>query len=98
MKELTTEERTTIETSFYSGFAIRLPNGTIRRFPACQWHDDRAYRLQGNQLIKLDSRDNGFAEIGRETLPDGTQWTSGFHDDELGEWFELLHTDCSDLL
>lgn len=86
---------TTIETSFYSGFAIKLPSGQIRRFPACQWHDDKAFRIEGNELVKLASRDNGFAEIGREPLPDGTQWTTGFHDDELGEWFDLIQREVA---
>lgn len=91
-----TEEKcmkTIIETGFQKAFSLRMPGGAIRRFPCCDWHDDHSYAVivDGERfvLVHEDSRDNGFKELGREALPEGTQATYGYHDDEHGEFRPL---------
>jgi hypothetical protein len=78
-----------MKTSFNNGFSVKLPNGKIRSFGACQWSSDAAWEIQGMDLVKFSSRDEGFQELSRETLPKGSMVTSGYHDEERGEWEEI---------
>lgn len=81
----------TVGTSFSTGFKLRYPDGTVRSFPACQWHTDPAWKVLreggGHVLVRLGSRDENFAEVGKEDIPPGTQAT--YWDDGDDAWFDI---------
>jgi hypothetical protein len=86
-------EQKIIGAGFEQGFSLRMPDGKLRRFGSCDWHDEDSYEVEASEgkiwLVHEDSRDNDFAELGREELPPETLATWGYHDDEHGEWETL---------
>lgn len=82
-----------IGTGFEQAFSLRMPNGKLRRFGSCDWHDDDSWSVFHADgkffLVHQDSRDNGFAELSRAELPAETLAASGYHDDEHGQWETL---------
>ena len=89
---MNTKEQEVIGAGFQQGFSLKH-SGKIRRFSCCDWHDDERYAVVAQDgkffLVHEDSRDNGFAELGRTELPPETLATLGYHDDEHGEWQTL---------
>lgn len=73
-----------IENSFHSGFSVR-DKGKVRRFGKCEWHDDESFEVihDGRGFILLK---DGVPVC---SLNPESEVTSGFHDDEHGEWRKL---------
>lgn len=92
LKPMNTEQNI-IGTGFEQGFSLRMTDGKLRRFGSCDWRHDDSFEVVAVDgkffLVHEDSRDNGFAELGREELPAETLATWGFHDDEHGDWATL---------
>jgi hypothetical protein len=84
--------RVVIATGFERGFSLLMPGGEVLYLPPCTWHDDESYCVvesgQGFVLISEDSRDNGFAELKREALPEGTM---AAYNPEEGDRWQSLH-------
>jgi len=84
--------RVVIATGFGQGFALLMPDGALLHLPPCNWRDDESYCVlesgQGFVLVYEDSRNNGFAELKREALPDGTM---AAYNPEEGDRWQSLH-------